>query len=150
MSYVASGITGASPIWNKITRFILEREDKKQGKNFQEWPEKPKGIAGVEICSTSGLLPGGSGCPVRYEYFIDGTIPTETENLKKQILINRETQQPIQPGQNIPPENIETQEHNAVIDLTNSIFCLDCPFPTAPAIFNPRDLKKDQSPTPSN
>ena len=142
MSYVASGITGASPIWNKITRFILEREDKKQGKNFQEWPEKPEGIVGAEICVTSGLLPGNSGCLTRYEYFIKGTLPTETENLKKQISINKDNQQPIQPGQEIPLEKIETQEKNVLIDLTGSLLCLDCPFPTDPAVFNPYNLKK--------
>ncbi len=142
MSYVASGITGASPIWNKITRFVLEREDKKQGKNFQEWPEKPEGIVGAEVCVTSGLLPGNSGCSTRYEYFIKGTLPTETENLKKQISINKDNQQPIQPGQEIPLEKIETQEKNVLIDLTGSLLCLDCPFPTDPVIFNPYNLKK--------
>ena len=142
MSYVASGITGASPIWNKITRFILEREDKKQGKNFQEWPEKPEDIVGAEVCVTSGLLPGNSGCLTRYEYFIKGTLPTETENLKKQISINKDNQQPIQPGQEIPLEKIETQEKNVLIDLTGSLLCLDCPFPTDPAVFNPYNLKK--------
>jgi len=142
MSYVASGITGASPIWNKTTRFILEREDKKQGKTFQEWPVKPEDIIGAEVCVTSGLLPGDSGCPTRYEYFIKGTLPIETENLKRQIFINKDNQQAIQPGQEIPLEKIETQEKNALIDLTGSLLCLDCPFPTDPAVFNSYNLKK--------
>lgn len=142
MSAVASGITGASPIWNKIMRFALERKDKEEGKNYQEWPTKPEDVVGASICVTSGLLPGDSGCPTRYEYFIKGTIPRDTENLKKQIQINKATGQAVQPGQNIPPEQIETQEHPVVSDLSGSILCLDCPFPTDPAIFRPETLKR--------
>lgn len=142
MSHVASGITGASPIWNKIIRFTLEKEDKKNSKTVQEWQMKPDGITGESICVISGLFLGDSGCQTRFEYFIKGTVPTETESLKKQILINKTNQQPIQPGQNIPPENIETQEHNVVSDQTGSILCLDCPFPTDPVVFNAKDLRK--------
>ncbi|MGB9637353.1 MAG: transglycosylase domain-containing protein, partial [Microgenomates group bacterium] len=35
MSSVTSGVTGASPIWNRIFRYILEKQDQEQGKNFQ-------------------------------------------------------------------------------------------------------------------
>lgn len=140
MSYVASGITGASPIWNKTMRFILEKQDKQKGKNFQEWPEKPSNVLWLEICTASGLLPGDTNCAKRSDYFISGTEPKDVENLKRQILINKTNQQPIEPGQTVPPENIETQEKSVVSDITNSIFCLDCPPPTDPAIFNPKDL----------
>lgn len=142
MSYVASGVTGASPIWNKTIRFILEREDGKKGKNFQEWPVKPDGVIGTSICSESGFLPGDSGCATRYEYFMKDNVPAETQNLRRQILINKGNQQPIEPGQNVPPENIETQERNVLVDLTNSVLCLDCPFPTDPAVFNASEIKR--------
>jgi len=144
MSYVASGITGASPIWNKIMKFVLEKQDKEKEKTFQEWPKKPEGVVGASICSLSGLAPGDSNCSQRFEYFWEGTVPTETENLKKTILINKETGQPIEPGWEIPPEKIEPQEKQQVLtDSTGSVLCLDCPFPTSPAIFNPLDLKKE-------
>ncbi len=143
MSYVASGITGASPIWNKIMLATLTIQDKKQGKNFQEWPVKPEGVVGAEICSVSGLLPGNSGCSTRFEYFLQDTVPTEEENLKKQISINKENQQAVQPGQQVAPENVETQEHPALIDFSGSVLCLDCPFASESAIFNPADLKRD-------
>lgn len=142
MSHIASGVTGASPIWNKIIRYILEKQDKENGKNFQEWPVKPDKIVGTSICTISGLLPGDSGCTTRFEYFLEGTVPTEIENLKRQISINKDSQQPIEPGQNIPPEKIEIQEHPALIDLTNSVLCLDCPYPSESAVFKPTDLKK--------
>ncbi len=143
MSAVASGVTGASPIWNKIFRFILEREDKKNGKNTQEWPVKPDSVIGTSVCSVSGLLPGDSGCPTRFEYFLDGTVPTDTESLSKPILINKGTGQPVEPGQNVPPENGETQTHSALTDLTGSIFCLDCSGSASdPAVLNVKDIKR--------
>jgi len=142
MSYVASGVTGASPIWNRVMKYALNQQDQAKGKNFQEWLIKPEGVIGASVCVTSGLLPGDSNCPQRYEYFLDGTVPRETENLKKQIQINKASQQPVEPGQNLPPENIETQEHQAVTDLSNCVLCLDCPFPTESAVLNAQDLKK--------
>lgn len=144
MSYVASGITGASPIWNKIMRFSLEKQDKEKGKNFQEWPTKPEDVIGATICSLSGLVPSESaGCPTRFEYFLEGTVPTETENLKKTILINKDGGQPIEPGQDIPLDKTEPQEHQQVLnDATGSILCLDCSFPTNPAIFEAQTLKR--------
>jgi len=142
MSSVASGVSGASPIWNKIMRHLLEKQDQEVGKNYQEWPSKPDGVIGTSICSVSGLLPGESGCTTRYEYFLEGTVPTETENLQKQIPIDKTTQQPIEPGQVVPPENTEFQDHPALIDITQSVYCLDCPFPTNPATFSPSDLKQ--------
>jgi len=68
MSYVASGITGASPIWNKIMSHLLtDVPDKK-------FP-RPQGIVEVKICVPTGSLPC-EGCPlVRQEIFIKGTEP---------------------------------------------------------------------------
>jgi 1A family penicillin-binding protein len=142
MSYVASGVTGASPIWNKIMRYVLSKKDEEMGKPFQEWPIKPEGVVGASICSLSGLLPGDSGCSTRYEYFINGTVPSETESLKRHIPINKSHGGAIQPGQNIPPENIEMQEHQVVSDITGSILCLDCPVSSESAIFTTKSLKR--------
>jgi len=68
MSYVASGVTGASPIWNKIMSYLLENlPDKK-------FP-RPEGIVEVKICVPTGTLPC-EGCPiVRSEIFIAGSEP---------------------------------------------------------------------------
>lgn len=142
MSAIASGVTGASPIWNRIFSFILARQDKEFGKNKQEWPIMPDGIIGVSVCALSGLLPGDSGCPVRYEYFIKGTEPTETESLKRNILVNKASQTPIEPGQNVPLENTEMQEHQVLSDITGSIFCMDCPISSESAVFTSSELKK--------
>lgn len=69
MSYVASGITGASPIWNSIIRSMLNED---QPHSFPE----PTGLIKVKICKATGTLPC-SACPqVVEEYFIPGTQPT--------------------------------------------------------------------------
>ena len=73
MSYVASGITGASPIWNKIMRSLL---DEKNPHQFALPPDLIK----VAICAKTGTLPC-SGCPnVREEIFVVGTQPTKACN----------------------------------------------------------------------
>ncbi len=68
MSYVASGITGASPIWNKIMRTQL---DDAHPARFSV----PSGLIKVKICARTGTLPC-TGCPsVREELFVPGTEP---------------------------------------------------------------------------
>lgn len=71
MSYVASGITGASPIWNKIMTSLLS--------GHADSPVVvPPDIVKVEICSLTGTL-ACSACPNnRTEYFLPNTVPTQT------------------------------------------------------------------------
>jgi penicillin-binding protein 1C len=119
MSYVASGVTGASPIWNKIITFILK--DKKEN-----WPLKPDGIVGAQVCSTSGKMPASEGsCPTRYEFFINGTVPTETESLRQAVEIDKTTGR--LSTDKTPPENRELQERSIITDPLGTRFCLDCP-----------------------
>lgn len=125
MSAIASGVTGASPIWNKIMAFTLKDQ-------IQAWPIKPETVVGAEICSLSGKAPnpeqGENGCPTRFEYFIEGTVPTDIENLRQNILIDKDTGQPVWSNQNQPP-NVEYQEHLVIVDPLESSYCLDCPPP---------------------
>ncbi|HUV72142.1 MAG TPA: PBP1A family penicillin-binding protein [Clostridia bacterium] len=68
MSYVASGVTGASPIWRKIMDQLLENKPK-------ETFNQPEEIVEVEICQPTGTLTC-LGCPsVKKEYFLQGTEP---------------------------------------------------------------------------
>lgn len=64
---VTSGVTGASPIWNKLMSFILKD---KPNETF----EKPANVSQVEV---DGLMTGKPhpGSPQRREYFISGTEP---------------------------------------------------------------------------
>jgi len=69
MSYVASGITGASPIWNKIMRLTLDDEN-------PHTFTLPAGMIKVKVCANTRTLPC-AGCPVvREELFEVGTEPT--------------------------------------------------------------------------
>ncbi len=68
MSYVASGVTGASPIWRRIMDSLLKDQP------IEEFPE-PEEIEEVEVCQNTGTLPC-QGCPsVKKEYFLRGTGP---------------------------------------------------------------------------
>jgi 1A family penicillin-binding protein len=67
MSAVASGITGASPIWNFVLSSLLQD---KQAHQFN----KPAGLKQIEVCSINGFLPC-DGCPTIKEYFLPGTEP---------------------------------------------------------------------------
>ncbi|MEA3355362.1 MAG: transglycosylase domain-containing protein, partial [Patescibacteria group bacterium] len=68
MSQVASGITGASPIWHNIMVKILEGSE----------PSKfspPTDLIKVDICPITGQL-SCEGCGGKIEYFTPGTQPT--------------------------------------------------------------------------
>ena len=68
MSKVASGITGASPIWAKIFNRILEKYPQSQE------IQKPENLVSIPICTLTGTLTC-EGCPTRTEYFTKGTEP---------------------------------------------------------------------------
>lgn len=65
---IASGITGASSIWNKIMTAVLK------GKK-DEAPQKPDSVVAVQVDALGGGMPT-SGKPTRSEYFVKGTEPT--------------------------------------------------------------------------
>lgn len=69
MSRIASGVTGASPIWNKIMSSVLNAEPS------IDW-KTPDGVSKVNICSVTGTLPC-NGCPTRQEWFLDESKPTK-------------------------------------------------------------------------
>ena len=115
---LVSGITGAAPIWNKLMHKVLE------GK-ADIWPKQPENIVNAQICELSGLLPAGEGqCAVRTEFFIKGTVPAEVENIKQQVIIDKDTSDIVEP--NKPDANVEIQEHQVVRDALGTTWCLDC------------------------
>ncbi|MEK7587895.1 MAG: transglycosylase domain-containing protein [Patescibacteria group bacterium] len=126
---LVSGITGAAPIWHKLmARALKDSPD--------IWPKQPEGVVGAQICAVSGLFPptdapeGDRGCPTRFEYFIRGTVPSQREQLKQSVLIDKSTGDLATPGQT---DNIEPQEHQILRDGV-STWCLDCPHPEGKAV----------------
>jgi 1A family penicillin-binding protein len=79
---IASGITGASPIWNKIISSILA------GKKDEPEP-KPDDVVAMQIDALGGGLPV-DGQPIRAEYFIKGTEPTAPSPIYKQIKVSKQ------------------------------------------------------------
>ncbi len=78
MSYVASGVTGASPIWRRVMTEILKTTPTA---GFAP----PANLLRVNICTITGQL-ACEGCPVRSEYFFPGTEPKSAcsqEQIKK-------------------------------------------------------------------
>jgi 1A family penicillin-binding protein len=123
MSYVASGITGASPIWQDIMKLAL-KDIKTPG------PYKPKeGIDGASVCSDTGVLPAAdNACATRYEYFISGTVPTNNPVIQKDIWVNKDTHHP--PATPDEFGNVELQSHHVASDTFTTDYCLDCePYP---------------------
>ena len=127
----------------------------------QNWPIKPDGIVGASVCSLSGLAPGDQPiCNTRFEYFEQGTVPAQVENLKRAILVNKDTGQavispPPGPEGEAQPSNLEPQEHQIIVDLLGTIYCLDCaqPQPTPgwtgePVTININNLPFLLAPTP--
>lgn len=73
---IASGITGASPIWNKIMTHVLKDKSDEQ-------PPVPGNVVSLQIDSFAGGLPH-AGQPSRSEYFVKGTEPTAESPIYKE------------------------------------------------------------------
>lgn len=82
MGDVASGVTGAAPIWRRI---ILEALKGKPNEEF----EKPSNVTYVTIDAYGGGL-SVDGKPTRAEYFIKGTEPQGPSAIYKELKISKE------------------------------------------------------------
>ena len=78
---LASGITGAAPIWNRIMRAALS------GKKDEPFV-RPSTIIEMDIDSYGGGTPV-SGVPTRKERFIKGTEPTSIGSIYQNIKLSR-------------------------------------------------------------
>jgi penicillin-binding protein 1C len=82
MTYVASGITGASPIWRDIFEEALSM-------GYKTSPfEKPNSVKEVEVDKISGY-PAHDDFESRKDYFIRGTIPTTPDPIHTKIKVCR-------------------------------------------------------------
>ncbi len=79
-----SGISGAGPIWNEFMRRVL------RGQPEVEFTV-PDGVVRAEVCAASGLLPTPACPKTRWDWFIDGTVPTEPDNLYQTFTIDART-----------------------------------------------------------
>jgi 1A family penicillin-binding protein len=95
-----TGVSGAAPIWNDFMRNVL------LGQPELEFT-RPEGLVQQEVCALSGLLPTPA-CPLRrMEWFIEGTVPTQPDNLYQIFAIDRETG--LLADETTPPERLVDQ-----------------------------------------
>lgn len=131
MSGAVSGVSGASPIWNRIIKYALDKSEKGEYYKVDEghsWPTQPEGIVGRNICSTTGNLPSDEnnpGCSTRFEYFLKDNIGANVEAGSKDLLIDKTTGALAYPE--LPPELVETQNRQFLLDPLGTLVCLDCP-----------------------
>jgi 1A family penicillin-binding protein len=85
MSRVASGITGATPIFNKIMTALLSKKEN------HDWVI-PEGLKRVRVCKLTGTL-SCSGCPMRFEWFLEENTPTKHCSSQTIAEINKKTQE---------------------------------------------------------
>ena len=116
---LASGVTGAAPIWNGIMKSILK--DK-----VNEAFKVPSGIHGIWICGSTGGLKN-EGCGNRFEYFISGTEPKKDTYTKAKVWVEKGTNKIVAAGS----PNAEEKEEVIVNDpYSKQDFCASCPQPT--------------------
>lgn len=151
MSGAVSGVSGASPIWNRIIKYTLDRaEDGYFNPKDKDhaWPQKPENVVGVNVCTDSGNAsgtpvtdtatptpdpsqPAAAGCASRYEYFIKDRVGSSVSSGRTAVQIDKTTQALVDPRPKdpIPPENIEMQDRPFILDPLGTLICLDCQMP---------------------
>lgn len=139
MSGAVSGISGASPIWNKIIKATLEKAEKgayDPSETGHAWPHQPSGVVGATICADTGGLPGSDpanpGCPTRFEYFLEGTLPTTSFVVNQDVQINNATSQLAGPKD--PVDQTHTENKPIYTDPDGAIYCMNCPIASEAAI----------------
>ena len=116
--YLASGVTGAAPVWNRVMRYLLKNQP-------DLWPIRPENVVGKQVCWDSGDLmvkkdDGTESCQSRFEYFIKGTEPKESHISKMQV--------PVGSDDKLVPADFpgaEMKEKTVIRDMFG-IYCVDC------------------------
>ena len=108
MGNVASGVTGAAPIWRRI---IIEALKEKPIEDFQ----KPDNV----VAATVDALGGGSpvdGQPTRSEYFIKGTEPQGPSHIYKQLKVSKADTNKLASDSEIEKNEYETRKFIVFIE----------------------------------
>jgi 1A family penicillin-binding protein len=102
MTNVASGVTGASPIWRKI---MLKTWDSYKGKDWVI----PDGVEQRQVDTVSGY-PEHDGYPTRTDYFVKGTAPSEPDPIHTQVKLCRADHSKLAADVDIARDNYDNQE----------------------------------------
>lgn len=99
---LASGATGAAPIWNRIMREALKNTSDEQ-------PKKPDTVVALTVDSLFGGLPH-EGLPTRNEYYIKGTEPTSLSPIYKKIKLSKSDNNKLANAVEIATGNFDEKE----------------------------------------
>lgn len=134
MGGAVSGVSGASPIWNRIMKEVLDKAEKetyKKGEKGHAWPKQPADVVGASVCATTGNLinDASADCPTRFEYFLEGTVP-EGAASRQDVFVFNDTG--ALANSSALPEQIHPENHLILKDPLGTTICFDCtgPMPT--------------------
>lgn len=155
MSYLASGITGAAPIWNDIMSYLLKDEE-------VVWPERPSDVKMANVCLTGMPVDRGLGnnrndldninsndstvkisdqvqtyltdtdpaqtCQsVAQELYWEESFPSYSGSFQKEFWIRSETGLPPAIGEEA--EDLVLELHQFYYDPVTHLYCADCTRP---------------------
>ncbi len=156
MSAVASGVTGASPIWNRIIKNALDKIEQGQMSGTGQdrlthehvWMPKPTDVVGTNICATTGTLPPNAdeanpGCPTRFEFFLEEFPPLPPVALNRDVAVFNDTG--MLASHDAAPEQIHTENKEVWEDPLGSLICLNCAPQTWSVTITPSRLPRSQS-----
>lgn len=131
MSGAVSGVSGASPIWNRIMKEVLDKAENgaySEEETDHAWPKQPVDVIGAAVCSYTGALPNEAteGCPTRFEYFIKDTIPASGA-FRQDVLVFNDTG--ALANSEALPEQVHMENHLMIQDPLGTLICLDCAGP---------------------
>jgi penicillin-binding protein 1C len=119
MSYVASGVTGAAPIFNDIMSYVLRNQE-------PVWQEKPESVIKGPVCA-SGFPPELSeeACSViGNEYYWKESSPSLSTKIEKNVWIKPETGLPPEYGEEAV--DLILEKHTIYQDPVTDLYCGDC------------------------
>jgi 1A family penicillin-binding protein len=103
MGKIASGVSGAAPIWNKIMKYELPKLPK------QDFPIPDK-IVSMDVDKVSGY-PAHDGFPTKTAYFIDGTQPTTSDPIHMMLKVCKGGQSGLATPDDIASNNYDSKEY---------------------------------------
>ena len=110
MTAVASGVSGASPIWRKI---MIDAWDKYKGDEFKP----PSGVEQIAIDKISGY-PEHDGYPSRNEYFAKGTIPSILDPIHTKVKVCSSDENRLAPEVDVARDNFHEKEYYVLKSLS--------------------------------
>lgn len=119
MSYIASGVTGAAPIFNDIMSYVLRDQE-------PIWQEKPADVLEGTVCP-SGLpkaLTDIECTETNEEYYWTEGKPSRSSIVHKEVWIKPETGLP--PAFGEQAEGLVLETHTLYQDPVTPLYCGDC------------------------